>query len=102
MVLSQGVRTLNLGIKRRLTVRARKRQDVPGRASRVWRFDPFASQSVLTCHGAPWLSCQTSCHPSPACPKDGGVWRWLADFAEDIWQKDVALYFDLETVALSI
>jgi hypothetical protein len=56
-----GSRTLNLGIKRRLTFLARKRQDVPGRDSRIRWSDPFVSQSVLTCHRLPRLSCQISC-----------------------------------------
>ena len=53
-----GSRTLNLGIKRRLTFLARKRQDVSGRATRIRRYDAFASQSVLECHTASRVSCQ--------------------------------------------
>jgi hypothetical protein len=56
-----GNRTLNLGIKRRLTFVARKRQDVSGRASRIRRSDALVSQSVLACHRLPRLSCQISC-----------------------------------------
>ena len=56
-----GSRTLNLGIKRRLTVLVRKRQDVLERASRTWRSDAFLSQSVLTCHSVPRVRCQQSC-----------------------------------------
>jgi hypothetical protein len=53
-----GSRTLNLGIKRRLTVLVRKSQELPGRASRIRRSDAVVSGSVLTCHGVPPLSCQ--------------------------------------------
>jgi hypothetical protein len=53
-----GNRTLNLGIKRRLTFLARKRQDVSGRAPRIRRSDAFVSQGVLACHRVPRVSCQ--------------------------------------------
>ena len=56
-----GNRTLNLGIKRRLTFLAWKRQDVSGRALRIRRSDAFVSQSVLECHRLPRVSCQISC-----------------------------------------
>ena len=56
-----GSRTLNLGIKRRLTFLARKRQDGSWRASRIRRYDAIVSQSVLTCHRLPRVSCQISC-----------------------------------------
>jgi len=46
-----GSRTLNLGIKRRLTVLARK--DVLGRGSRIRWYDAQAPQSVLMCHRLP-------------------------------------------------
>ena len=56
-----GNQTLNLGIKRRLTFLARKRQDVSGLASRIRRSDAVVPQSVLTCHRLPRVSCQISC-----------------------------------------
>ncbi len=56
-----GNRTLNLGIKRRLTFFATKRQDVSGRASRIWRSDAFVPRSVLACHRLPRVRCQLSC-----------------------------------------
>ena len=60
-----GSRTLNLGIKRRLTFIVRKRQDVSRRASRTRRSDAFVPQSVLECHRLPSVSCHISCHPGP-------------------------------------
>src|SRR5260370_12568960 len=54
-----GSRTL--GIKRRLTFLARKRQEVSGRATRIRRSDAFVSQSVLAVHRLPRVSCQISC-----------------------------------------
>jgi hypothetical protein len=56
-----GNRTLNLGIKRRLTFLVRKRQDVSGRASRIRPSDAFVSQHVLACHRQPPVICQISC-----------------------------------------
>jgi hypothetical protein len=56
-----GSRTLNLGIKRRLTFVARKRQDGSWRDSRTRWSDAFVPQSVLACHRLPWVSCQISC-----------------------------------------
>lgn len=56
-----GNRTLNLGIKRRLTSVARKRQEKSGRASGIRRSHTFVPQSVLACHRASCVSCQTSC-----------------------------------------
>jgi len=63
----------------------------------------FVSQSVRMCHGVPRVSCQTSCHPSRACRRTAASGnRSLAGLTEDIWQKDGAMYFDLERGVLSI
>ena len=56
-----GSRTLNLGIKRRSTFLAWKRQDAPWRASRVRRSDALVPQSVLARHSLPCVSCQAGC-----------------------------------------
>jgi len=48
-----GSRTLNLGIKRRLTFLARKRQDVSGRGSRTRWNDAQVPQSALMFHRLP-------------------------------------------------
>jgi hypothetical protein len=56
-----GNRTLNLGIKRRLTLLARKCQGASGRAARIRRSDAFVPQRVLACHRLPWVSCHISC-----------------------------------------
>ena len=56
-----GNRTLNLGIKRRLTFLDWTRQGMPGRAWRIRRYDAFVSRSVLACHRLPRVSCHISC-----------------------------------------
>jgi hypothetical protein len=56
-----GSRTLNLGIKRRLTVLDWTSLGMPQRDWRIRRSDAFPSQSVLARHRLPQLSCQISC-----------------------------------------
>ncbi len=62
-----GSRTLNLGIKRRLTFLSRKCQEPSGPASRIRRSDASAPQIVLACHRVSRVSCRTSC--------SAGQWR---------------------------